>query len=42
MAEARAELGIVEPKDGDILYALSADDKDGKILADSQEFFKMN
>ena len=25
MAEARAELGIVEPKDGDILYNISGE-----------------
>ena len=42
MAEARAELGIVEPKDGDILYGISNDGKEDKILADSQENFKLN
>ncbi len=42
MAEARAELGIVEPKDGDILYSISTDGKEDKILADSQENFKLN
>lgn len=42
MAEARAELGIVEPKDGDILYNISSDGSEDKILADSQEYFKVN
>lgn len=40
MAEARAELGVVEPKDGDMLHSVYNDGREDNILADSQENFK--